>query len=713
MRFTFLTCLFGLIFAAFAVTVGYSHVRFRSYAESRAVQTMSARLTDLMELLVHSDEHMHIMQKNMDHAAMQRTRAAAEILRLNPSILDNQEELQGLCNDIGAKQLFVTDAEGNFTAALPEEEKGSNIYRFDNAEAFMKCARHPGYEAIQRPGDISEESTSMLYTSVHRDGADGAVILGFAGVMGQSFGADSSYASLAQNYDLGAHGYIIAFKNGALLGDEASPFPTADLISLPLNKGHLLRLADGDYFTYAIRQGEYMLVGLMPVWEQRKSSWRALYPVLISNGILFLAIFFLVFYLLQRLVIRNISRLNASLRKITQGDAKMRTDMQDSPIEFRRLSQNINSMVDALQAAGKKSDEAVARDMELARSIQEAIVPHAYPAFPERTEFDLFANCRRAKHIGGGVYDYFMLNDDKLCFMMADASGNGVPAALFALHSLAIVRSLALTGASPTELVINAHTALSGKQFGGMSLSLFYGVLDLHTGQMEFVNAGMPQALICRKESSYVYLNMQSSPPIGRSAEPSAIPCTCCLASGDRLFFYSEGVIDSTDTQGLPYGMAQLQEALNQPASAIADLPRRVSQQLRKFTQGSPQEKDAVMLAIEYIGKHSNTASLTYTAGAPHEADAFIASHLESVFASPLSIAALQRAVRRLSIALPHETQARLALDYDEETARLTLSYPGPVFDPLSITGELGVDHVEFIPSSDGDNMVSLSQSLA
>lgn len=711
MRFTFLTCLFGLLVAALAITVGYSHVRFSAFAESRAAQTMSARLNDLMELLVHSDEHLNILRKTSEASALDRTRAAAEIIRLNPGILQDEDALQGLCNDIGAKQLFVTDDKGVFTVALPASMKGGDISGFDRANAFMECVRSAGEEATQHSEDAAEDF-SLLYTAVHRADAPGALILGFQGPKGQSLGAASSYANLAQNYNLGARGHIIAFKDGALLGEDASPFPTADLISLPLNQGSTQRLGDADYFTYAIRQHGYHLVGVMPVEELRKGSLRSLYPVLASNAALFLTIFFLVFYLLQRLVLRNISKLNTSLRKIAQGHANLRTEMQDSPIEFRRLSQNINAMVDALQMSAKRSDDANARDMELARSIQDSIIHHTSPAFPEQSDFEVAAFSRRAKIVGGGVYDYFMQGEDHLYFMVADTPGSGVPAALFSTHSLSLLRDLAHSGAELSEIVCQANAELCAAQFSGISLSLFIGVLNIRTGQLTYINADMPQALVCRKGDSYVFLDMQICRPLGQSPESAYYVCSHTLAPGDRLFLYSKGVVDATDEQQIPFGMAHLQETLDMPAATPTELIRRLNQIHRKYTLYSEQSLDVVALALEFIGRQNNNALLSFPAGQSSPADDFIAAHLESVFASPPAISAVQQAVQRISAALPPACPVELALEYNEETALATLTYPAPLFNALASLGELGVDQAQFDFSS-GSNTISLSQSLA
>lgn len=712
MRVTFLTWLFGLICAAFALAIGYSHIRFITDAEDRAAEMMSARLHDLMELLIHSDDYIDTLEDITDTAAMEKTRATAEILRRTPQIIEKPEVLQSICNDLNAKQIIITDAEGTICAALPGELVGSNLSRFNEEEALRRCIHNAGQEVSLRSGDGSTDS-AMEYAAVHRQDTPGVIIMGYRGAREQTAWAASSFANLAQNFDLGKKGLIIAFKDGALLGEDIPPFPTADLISLPLNKADKITLGDAEYFTYAIMREGYRLVGVLPEEELRSSSLHTLYPVLTGNAILIPAVFLLVMYLLQRLVLRNISKINSSLRRITQGNLDERIEAKDFPVEFRRLSASINSMVDALQTYGQRHETAAARELELARTIQNAIIPQAFPAFPLRSEFDIFATCRRAKAVGGGFYDYYLLGDAYLCFMVADTSGSGIPAALFAMHSVSLIRELALSGATPIDLFTKINTALCDKKFVDMYMSLFYGMLEIRTGKLVCVNAGHSQALICHKGGRYESLHMPPGMELGRTPDALYYTTTCHLAAGDRLFLFTDGVVEAADTQQAPFGTTRLLDILSTHTESIADVPRKIIRAQRKYTQGAEQTRDSTMLALEYIGLRHEQASCTISSDAPDAADAFLAQHLETVFAAPPAISALQQAVQSIARALPAGTQIELALDYDEEVATATLSYPPPPYNPLLHLSRLQTDRAEYTSGEAGANSITLWKSLA
>lgn len=714
MRFTFLAWLSGLICAAFAVAVGYSHVRFITDAENRATQTISARLGDLMELLVHSDAYVGLMRDMTDAAAMERTRALAEIIRLNPAMIKDDEALQGICNDLGVRQALVTDGEGKIVAAVPESLVGTDISSLEDGDKIRECIEQPGLEVATTAADVFSSDNSMQYTAVHRQDAPGAVVIGSRGLREQSLRVVSSFANLTENFDLGRNGFIIAFKDGALLGDEIPPFPTADLISLPLNKSQRLWLGDSEYYGYAIRQEGYRLVGLMPTRELRRSSMRILHPVLASNAVLFTLIFVVVFYLLQRLVIRNIARINAALRKISQGNVGVRVDTAGFPPELRKLSQSINAVVDAMQSFGDKNDEAAAREQEQARAVQNAIIPHAVPAFPLRPEFDICALSRRPKGVGGGVYDYFLQGEDTLCFVVAETTGSGMPAALFAMHALALIRRYAQADAEPGEVFAQVNADLSDAGFGGLYISAFFGQLTISTGELHCAAAGLAHALLQRGGGAYTPLAVPPAPALGRASGIAFSSATYRLESADRLFVFTEGLLEATDAERMPYGEARLLEVLNGAAPAVADVPRRVNQAHRRFTRGAETGADVAFLALEFVGHRHERNSLTLCTDELGKADSFLEECLERVFAAPVAISDMQQAVRSVGQALPPGVQLELVLDYDEEQACAELRFPAPAFNPLpALPRPLRVDRSAYAAGADGANIVTIWKSLS
>lgn len=713
MRLTFLTWVSGVICTAFALAVGLSHVRLVTDAENRAAQMISARLSDMMELLVHSDIYLGLMQEMADTAALERTRGLAEIIRLNPATLEDDETLQGLCNDLGASQLLVTDAEGKVVHALPKQLVGTDIGSLEDGERMRQCITQPGLEVCAHAADMFSVGDAVQYTAVHRQDAPGAVVVGVRVQREQALRVVSSFASLTKNYDLGLNGYIVAFKDGALLGDEIPPFPTADLMSQPLNKVERKRLGDSEYYVYSIQKEGYRLVGAMAARELSRGSWRNLRPILMSNGVLFVLIIVVVLCLLERMVIRNVTRMGVVLRRIAQGSVEVRVDAAGMPAELRKLALGVNEMVDALQSMSVKNDEAAALELEQARAVQSTILPHDTPSFPHRREFDISGLSRRPNGVGGGVFDYFMPGEDMLCFVVAESTGRGTPAALFVTHALALMRREAAGGAEPGEVLARVNAELSDGGFGGLYLSALYGCLRVSTGELRCAAAGLAYALLQRRGGSYTRLEMPPAPVLGQSASVTYGTASFHLETADRLFVYTEGFIEAEDAEHVPFGEARLLEALGGAAAGVSDVLRRVNQMHRRFTRDAESRADVALLSLEYMGRRRERADISLNPAEPTVALDFIAERLESVFAAPVAIGNLQQAVSRVLGALPAEERVDLALDYDEDRATAILRCPALNADFLPKLGHMPVESAAYVPAPDGNGSITFRISLS
>lgn len=693
MRRTFLIWLLAIICTAFGVTVLLSCLQFSRHAQERASQVMSTRLRDLQELIQQAEKGMkHVVEIN-DNSMLERARALAEIIRLDPSVLQHQERLQGLCNELGADQLAVSDKKGILIAAVPSELRGFNLAQHEQSHEFMKCLQEPGTELCQRPRNNAVQNLPLQYAGVSRRDAPGVVQLGFQAQHERKVRASSSVDHLANGFQNEKSGHIIAFRNGAILNEEFLPYPTTDLLSLPLDETSTITLGDERYFAHAIEFDGYRLVNLMPVGEF--FQMRALKAVLLWYILLFVVLFAALSYLLQRLVIRGISRLNDALRVISRGDLEHRVEVTDTP-EFSRLSSGINAMVDTIQAYGEQRQEAINRELELARAIQTTALPSKFPAYPHRPEFDLFATCMQAKVIGGDFYDFFLTDQDHLSLLVADVSASGIPAALFMMRSMSIIRGLARASSSPVDLVTQTNRALCDGNTADLRMALFYGSLEISSGKLSFVNAGPPQALLQHQEGEYELIAMSCGKVLGLQEDAAYTECHLTLHPEERLFLYTDGVTKAANMDNTPFGAVRLQEALQGSAATASDVIRLVRSSLRDFTQEAEQTRDITMLALIYRGKKKSRRERSFPAGNPEEARDVVEEALEEVLAAPVAIADIQASVAGILAELPPESPVTLRLSCDEEEAEITLSYPQPLFNPLISLPHLPLDGTSF-----------------
>lgn len=709
MRRKFLIWLSTVIFTVFVVTVGVAYVNFTAHAEARATATLKNRLGDLMGLILHAnDSTQHVMKVN-DAGALQRTRAFAEMLRLNPALLTDQEALQTVANDLGVEQICITDGEGRVISAVPASNVGYDLAEYEQSREFMACLADPDREICQRPRANGQHNLPMQYTGIHRRDAPGIVQLGIVTTHEQMVRNNASFGNLAASYQLGEKGFIIAYHDGAILNKSTLPYAETDLLSVPLEKAEVIHLGDTSYFAYAVEKDNYRLVGLLPTEEVDKESMRAVRTMLFSNLLLFLLLFVVVSFLLQHYVVRGIRQVTEALRRIAGGDLNVRVEVEDTP-EMSRLSADINAMVDTLQSLGEEKRDSMHRELELARSIQMSSMPGKFPAFPNHQEFDLYAVCNPAMTVGGDFYDFFLLDDDHLGFLVADSTEQGIPAALNMMRSLSVIRSLARSGADPVTLVTETNCALCEAGGGEIRLGLFFGSLEISTGLLSFVNAGAPQALLQHAGGAYEMLSMRSGMVMGVYSEAVYNLCTLQMQPGDRLFLYTEGVLTANDAYNTPFGESGLQQALAVSSQTVSDVLLQVRSALRRYMKDTEQRKDITMLALEYQGRKRSESSLCVEAGQSEAVNEMLQVRMESVFAAPSDISDMQTCCRAVLAALPQDMPVKVDLVCDETRAELSFRYGGGRSNPLVSLPHLPVHAVQY--SFDTENHLSLTKKL-
>ncbi len=710
MRRTFLICLFLLVCAAFAVTGGMAFWQFRKQSAQQAEQLMVTRLRDMLELVDYTRASMQRLKHNNDEMALARARAMAEIVRLNPETLTNQEVLQGICNDLGAEQIAITDAAGIIRAAVPANYRGFNLTEDKDGAKFIPCIDTPGYEYVQRTEE-QIKATGLQYVGVHRQDEPGIIRIGFRPQYEQRARDATAYGRLAATHRLGRSGRVIGFFEGTPLNREALPGPAADFLAMPT--GTLCRsdVNGREHFTYAVEKKGIRLVGIVPLSDFYPYALRNLRERIVANSIVFVAIFAMVSFLLQHLVIGRLAGVNETLRRISEGDTEARVNVVSSP-EFVRLSTGINSMLDSLKIMNDESRERLRKEMELARFMQRSTLPDTFPAFPDRSEFDLHATLMPSASVGGDFYDFFLTDSDHLTFMVAAVSGSGVPAALFMMRSLSIIRSFVRSGQSPSAVLTGANRILCEGRTADMHVSVFYGSLEISTGRLTCINAGHDVPLLQHLDGGgYKRLELTPNPVLGETEGLLYHAEEVQLDPGDRLLIYTNGLLRAQNPSGEEFGLERLLEALQGEAVTLQDLPNLIRKALQRFTEGNHQEHDITLLALEYQSIMRHGGRVNVQAGEPAAVRKLLQESLEAVFAAPVDIAALQAAAVSILTSLPPATPVTAVLGCNEAHAELTLTLPPDSTNPLEQLSLPDIDSSSFHHHTEGNNL-TLSKVL-
>lgn len=246
--------------------------------------------------------------------------------------------------------------------------------------------------------------------------------------------------------------------------------------------------------------------------------------------------------------------------------------------------------------------ERIQSELRVATDIQTSLLPRIFPAFPDRPEFDIFASMDPAKEVGGDFYDFFFIDDNRLCFLIADVADKGVPAALYMMVAKTLLKTEAQRTGAPNEILSRVNTILSADNENCMFVTVFCAILDTRTGEVQFANAGHNPPLVGTSDG-FAYM----SPKVGFVLGPmpdSAYECeSLVLQPGNILFLYTDGVTEAKNPAAELFGEQRLLAALQRSGGAdLTELIHFIRAEVARHAAGAPQSDDVTMLAVRFKG---------------------------------------------------------------------------------------------------------------
>ncbi len=243
-------------------------------------------------------------------------------------------------------------------------------------------------------------------------------------------------------------------------------------------------------------------------------------------------------------------------------------------------------------------------ELHTANEIQASMLPHIFPPFPDRDEFDLFASMDPAREVGGDFYDFFLIDDDHLAVLIADVSDKGIPAALFMMSTKILINYRARQGGSPAEILTDINAQIARDNDAQMFVTIWMGILELSTGLLTCVNAGHEYPAICGPDGVFRIFRDKHGLCAGVMENIRYRDYEVLLRPGDKVFVYTDGVPEANNPDGELYGMKRLETTLNR---LTKETPKTVLKEIRrdidKFVVGAKQFDDLTMLCLEYKGK--------------------------------------------------------------------------------------------------------------
>ncbi len=256
-----------------------------------------------------------------------------------------------------------------------------------------------------------------------------------------------------------------------------------------------------------------------------------------------------------------------------------------------------------------------AREMKMASDIQESAIPRTFPPFPEEKRFDIFADMKTAKDVGGDFYDFYYAGPNRIIFLVADVSGKGVPGALFMMRAKITIKGIAQTGKPLAEVVGEANEALSCDNGANMFVTAWIGELNLETGVVTYVNAGHnPPIVMSAKPGAdgvrAKYLRTKPGLVLGMMPGMKYKSQTITLAPGNALYLYTDGITEQPDEKNELFGEERLVRTvdglLENGTTVFSDarspVPGAILACVHAHGLGVEQADDQTQLVIRYNG---------------------------------------------------------------------------------------------------------------
>ncbi len=589
--------------AGFLMTTVFTWALQTELAENEAHDLVKLNLADVREdVLAVSNENLLKLAENISV----RVRFAANA---------DSAFLSALAKEYDVAEINLIDARGVITASTHADFLGYDMRGGEQSAQFLVLLDGETKEYVQ-----SYQPTSFA-PSILRKYAGIALDRGGFVQVAYDFerfqrDIDDAVVGATRNRHIGENGsIIIAGEDWNIVsdrhGNEEENLSVSgiyiDRNTMPEGEPFAATVYGEDSIcAYIISEG-YYIVASIPRSEAMFSRDIAVYVTVFMEFVVFGMLFIVVYFLIKKLVVDNMAKVNRSLAKITGGNLDTVVDVRTNE-EFASLSDDINSTVLTLKRYIAEAAARIDRELEFARSIQHAAIPSVFPPYPGHSEFEIFATMDTAREVGGDFYDFYFVGENRLGFLIADVSGKGIPAAMFMMTAKTIIKGYAESGIPVDEVFTTANKKLCESNDTGMFVTAWMGVLDLTTGKVDFANAGHNPPLVRHGDGTFTYLRSRPGLVLAGMEGIRYRRNELMLAPGDEIYLYTDGVTEATDANEALYGEERLQVLMNRLHGCSGEeVCRAVRQDIDLFVGTAPQFDDITMLYLKYNGgtKHA------------------------------------------------------------------------------------------------------------
>ena len=267
---------------------------------------------------------------------------------------------------------------------------------------------------------------------------------------------------------------------------------------------------------------------------------------------------------------------------------------------FRRMRDALKARIEELRktTAAKQKLES---ELSIAGEIQRTMVPQIDVADGPNRRYLISALLKPARMVGGDLYDFFRLGDDRLCFIIGDVADKGVPAALLMARTVTLIRTMAKPTSTPVTILEAINSELCFNNEECLFVTLFCGVLNTSCGTLHYASGGHDAPLLIR-DGGVELLPLETGPSLGLDEEAVFPQKECLLKCNDLLLLYTDGITEAMNPQGELFSESRLIDTIARyPPSNPSRAIRTVQYFHRKFVEDAPQSDDITLLTLQYL----------------------------------------------------------------------------------------------------------------
>lgn len=279
-------------------------------------------------------------------------------------------------------------------------------------------------------------------------------------------------------------------------------------------------------------------------------------------------------------------------------------DFVTKPIDFQDLEATITKALKEIELfriaeMAKMQLNLLQKELAVASKIQQSILPQQFDVFPAEIPFDIYGEMIPAKEIGGDFYDFFWIDSERMGIVIGDVSGKGMPAALFMAISRTLIRAFGIEGVSPHECLQRVNTLLNKDNTSSMFVTVFYGVLNVISGELEYCSGGHSPSIVISHDGQVHSLDQHQNIALGIVEDFEFRSNQSKLEEGMELLLYTDGIPEAFDEDFTCFSQHKMEDYLGSRTwESPKELTKALIQEVQAFAGGAPQSDDITLMAI-------------------------------------------------------------------------------------------------------------------